>query len=471
MQLRNVNKICLYLNTKNIQHRYCFITSFNMQVKTGKGISSQDIIHQSSKYIAGGVVSLNRKVTPNIVFDHAVGSKLYDVEGREYIDYHAAFSPYLLGHNFQYVNEAAKKSMDDGWSLMGSGTNYWEARLSQLLCKSIPSMELVQITNTGSEATAHAIRLSRAYTQRDDIILILGGYNGWHNEVARSVMTTINQVGPYTSPGEYPFLAMSAGIPEDTKQHVHIVNFNDLESVEYIMQKYSIACVMTEPVLQNVGIIHPQPGYLEGLKKLCEQHGAVCIFDEVKTGFRTGLGGYQGSCGIQPHLSIFGKAVANGFPLGVIGGKREIMELFNDSDENKRVLIAGTYNAHPVNTAAAIATIVYLKQEEIYTSIDKISSRLYDGLITLFKEHGITSVTSNNKSAFCTYFCNDAPQNLHDIMNNHDFNLDINYRNELIKRGVYHIPIPCKQGSVSYSHSEEDIDRTLELTREVLKVI
>jgi glutamate-1-semialdehyde 2,1-aminomutase len=354
---------------------------------------------------------------------------------------------------------------------MGSGTNYWEATLSQMLCESVPSLDLVQITNTGSEATAHAIRLSRAYTGRDHIILVLGGYNGWHNEVAKKVMCTVEEAGPRISLGEYKFLSMSAGIPEDTKKKVHIVNYNDLESVEYVMKKYPVACVMTEPVLQNVGIVPPKPGYLKGLLELCEEHGSVCIFDEVKTGFRTGLGGYQEYCGVKPHLSVFGKAVANGFPMGVIGGKREIMELFNDPDEKKRVLIAGTYNAHPVNTAAAIATIEFLRRDGVYESIDKTCRLLYDGLRSLFEEKGIACALSTNKSAFSPFFCDEIPKDLHDIMENHDFKFDIKYRHELIKRGVYHIPIPCKQGSVSYSHTEDDINKTLEITREALKVI
>jgi glutamate-1-semialdehyde 2,1-aminomutase len=182
----------------------------------------------------------------------------------------------------------------------------------------IPSLELMQITNTGSEATAHAIRLSRAYTGRDDIILMMGGYNGWHNDVARQVMPSLLQTGKRISPGEYPFISLSAGIPAATKQKVHIVNFNDLASVEYIMKKYPVACVLTEPVLQNIGVVLPKASYLQGLYDLCEQYGALCIFDEVKTGFRSGPGGYQQICGVRPHLSVFGKAVANGYPLGVI---------------------------------------------------------------------------------------------------------------------------------------------------------
>lgn len=432
---------------------------------------SEEIIRRSARYIAGGVVSLNRKVIPNLVFSSAKGSKLYDAAGNEYIDYHAAFAPVLLGHNFNVVNDAAIKSLNDEWSLMGSGTTFWESRLAELLCESVPSLELVQITNTGSEATAHAIRVSRAFTGREDIILMLGGYNGWHNDVARTVMPGLDQIGPRVSRGEYRFDAMSAGIPENTKKRVHIVNFNDLASVEYIMNRFSVACVLTEPVLQNVGVIKPIAGYLKGLVSLCEKYGAVCVFDEVKTGFRTGLGGYQGHCGVVPHLSVFGKAVANGFPLGVIGGKREIMELFDSPDPAKRVLIAGTYNAHPVNTAAAIATIEFLKDPEVYRQIDTISNLLYKGLADLFKEKGRSFVLANNSSAFCTYFCDETPNDMHDILQNHDFEFDIKYRQRLIQHGIYHIPIACKQGSVSYSHSTEDITHTLEVTRRVLSSI
>ncbi|HLA57761.1 MAG TPA: aspartate aminotransferase family protein [Puia sp.] len=432
---------------------------------------SAEISEEANHYIAGGVVSLNRKVLPNIVFARGRGSKIYDVTGKEYIDYHAAFAPYLLGHNFEGVNEAVLQVIKSEWSLIGSGSNELEIKLAKLLCQSIPSLDLVQITNTGSEATAHAIRLARAWTNREDIILTLGGYNGWHNEVARQVMPDLSQVGPRISEGEYPFIPSSAGIPKETKKKVHIVNFNDLDSVEYVLKKYPIACLLTEPVLQNVGIVLPKPGYLKGLIDLCEKYGAVCIFDEVKTGFRSALGGYQGIEGIRPHLSVFGKAVANGYPIGVIGGKREIMDLFDTPDPKKRVLIAGTYNAHPINTAAAIATIEILKNPAVYDHIEKMSNQLYRGLKTLFKESGISYALSSNASAFCVYFCEKRPTDLHDILENHDFAYDIAYRTALIEQGIYQFPVPCKQGSVSYSHSADDIDRTLEITRQVLKLL
>lgn len=431
--------------------------------------TSEKVFAESSEYIAGGVVSLNRKVIPHLVFQSARGSQLVDLDGREYIDYHAAFAPHFLGHNHEAVNRAVVQAMEASWSLMGSGTTLWETRLAKLLRQAVPSLELIQIANTGSEATAHAIRLSRAYTGREDIILTMGGYNGWHNEVARAVMPSLQQAGPRVNPGEYPFIPMSAGIPEGTKRRVHVVNFNDLESVEYVMRRYPVACMLTEPVLQNVGVVLPKEGYLQGLVDLCEQYGALCVFDEVKTGFRTALGGYQGVAGVKPHLSVFGKAVANGFPLGVIGGKKAIMQLFDDPNPTKRVLIAGTYNAHPFNTAAAIATLEILQNPQVYEHVAQVSNRLYAGLEQLFAQKGIETVVARNASAFCVYFCRQAPSDLHDILLHHSFEMDLKYRLALIQKGIYHIPLPCKQGSISYAHTLEDIDRTLQATAEVLK--
>jgi len=442
----------------------------NVSADRDDAASIDRLIRSAASYIAGGVVSLNRKVEPDITFVRAAGSKLTDIDGTEYIDYHAAFSPHLLGHNDPGVNAAVVEAIDRQESLMGTGTTPWEVTLARLLCESVPSLERVQITNTGSEATAHAIRLARAYTGRDDIILMLGGYNGWHNDVARTVMPTIEQIGPRVSPGEYPVLPFSAGIPQDALRHLHVVNFNDSDSVEYVMGERPIACVLVEPVLQNIGVVLPRPSYLARLRELCDRHGALLVFDEVKTGFRTCLGGYQQVCNVTPDLSLFGKAVANGYPMGVIGGRERIMRLFHDPDPARKTLIAGTYNAHPFTSAAAIATIERLRDhgDEIYARLDRLTARLVAGLTEIFSDRGIASTTPRNGSAYCTYFCDHAPVDWHDIAANHDFELDRRYRRALIERGIYQFPQPCKQGSVSAAHSDQDIDRTLEIAARVV---
>jgi glutamate-1-semialdehyde 2,1-aminomutase len=434
---------------------------------------SEALLRRGEDVIAGGVVSLNRKVEPAIAFVRGRGSRIWDADGREYIDYHAAFAPHLLGHNDPEVNAAVVQAMEDGWSLMGSGTTPWEVRLAELLCGAVPGLEKVQLMNSGSEATANAIRLARAWTGREDIVLTLGGYNGWHNDVARTVMPAPAEIGARVSPGEYPFLPMSAGIPEEVRRRVHVVNYNDPASVEHVLQKYPIACVLTEPVLQNIGVVPPRPGYLQELRKICSRHGALLIFDEVKTGFRSALGGYQSIAGVTPDLSVFGKAVANGYPLGVIGGRADVMELVAAKDPARRVLISGTYNGHPMTVAAAIATLERLSREdgEIYRTLEARGERLQKGLEGLYREKGCPAVVSRIGSAFCTYFSDHVPVDWHDLAASHDFALDRRYRRELIDHGVYHFPLPVKQGSISAAHSDEDIDRTLEMTREALSKV
>lgn len=436
-------------------------------------ISTQSVLDQSARRIAGGVVSLNRKAEPHIVFTKARGCHLWDAEGREFIDYHAAFAPHLLGHNHPEINAAVREAMDAGWSLMGSGSTPWEAELAEMMCECVPSLDLVQILNTGSEATANAIRLARAFTGRDDVVTTLGGYNGWHDEVGRAVMPPIADVGPRVSPGEYPFVPISAGIPTSTQRRIHVVNFNDLDSVEYVFCRHPVACVITEPVLQNVGVVLPQPGYLEGLRGLCERYGVVLIFDEVKTGFRSALGGYQSMAKVQPHLTVFGKAVANGWPLAVLGGGADIMRLFGSPETKKRVLIAGTYNGHPANTAAAIATLKILRRDHgaVYRQIETHAGRLKAGVEEIFADKGIECIIARNASASCAYFMDHAPRDWHDIAAHHDFDLDRRYRAALIARGIYHFPLPCKQGSVSAAHTDEDIARTLEATHEAVNAL
>ena len=191
------------------------------------------------------------------------------------------------------------------------------------------------------------------------------------------------------------------------------------------MKGYLVACVQAEPVLHNIGVVLPKPGNLQGLVNLCEDNGSVCIFDKVKTGFRSALGGYQSVEGVTPHLSLFGKAIANGYPLGTIGGKKEILDLFHTTDVDKRVLIAGTYHAHSINTAAAIATLEILKVPSVYKQINSVSNRLYTGLEQIIDEKGIPAVISKNASAHCIYFAEKAPTNLYDIVKTANFKIDV----------------------------------------------
>lgn len=431
---------------------------------------SLELLKNNERWIPGGVVSLNRKSDPNICFTRGEGAYVWDIEGNKYIDYQAGFAAAFLGHNDPDVNAAVLQAMENNTVLMGAGPTDLEGQFAELFCRCVPSAEAIQLTTTGSEATYHAIRISRAVTNRDHIIIMQGGYNGWHNDVAGNVMSSLTDIGPRVSPGEYPFDSLSAGIPAAHRSLIHVVNYNDLESVEYLTRCYPVACIILEPILQNIGIVKPQQGYLEGLRKLADEQGFLLIFDEVKTGFRHALGGYQSICGVTPDLSTFGKAVANGYPMGVIAGKKKYMDYFVHPDKSKRVLIAGTFNAHPFITAAAIATLQKLASptHAVYNHVEKMGAMLEEGLNNIFSAYNKPYYIARERSAYCVYFMDHAPVDFHDIMNHHDFEFDKAYRLKLIEQGIFNFPLPIKQGSISFAHGIADIEETIEKTRTVV---
>lgn len=434
---------------------------------------SAEIFRKNRRFIPGGVVSVNRAAEPEIAFVKGEGAYIWDADGNRYIDYHAAFAPHFLGHNDPMVTEAVSRVLRDGASLFGSGTTILEGRLAELLCLHVPGIESVQLLNSGSEATYEAIRLARAVTGRDHIIVIQGGYNGWHNDVSCNLMTPLDVLGPRVSPGEYTYVPISAGIPADHQRLVHVVNFNDLDSLEYVCQKYKIASVIAEPILQNVGVIKPKTGYLSGLRRLADQYGFILVFDEVKTGFRHGIGGYAKIAGVTPDLAVYGKALANGYPIAALGGKKDLMNWFVHPDPSKRVLLAGTYNAHPVPTVAAIATIERLLMNggEVYRWVEALGRKMQEGLDTLIRRRGIEAVVSRQGSAFCVYFMNHCPSDWHDLAANHDFSLDRKFRTALIERGIYFFPLPTKQCSISFAHQQPDIEFTLDQIDDVLNQV
>ncbi len=424
---------------------------------------SADILAKNRHFIPGGVVSVNRATQPEIVFVKGQGAYIWDADGNRYIDYHAAFSPHFLGHNDPCVTEAVIRVLREGASLYGSGTTVLEGKLAELICRHVPSAESVQFLNTGSEATYQAIRLARAVTGRDHIIVMQGGYNGWHNDVSCNLMTPLDQLGARVSPGEYPFRPISSGIPVAHQKLVHSINFNDLDSVQYVCQKYSVAALISEPILQNIGIVKPLAGYLPGLRKLADRYGFVLIFDEVKTGFRHGIGGYAAISGVRPDLVVFGKALANGYPIAALGGKKELMAWFVHPDPSKRVLLAGTYNAHPVPTAAAIATIerLMMNDGEVYRHVESLGDQMQQGLERIIGKLDLQAVVARQGSAFCVYFMDHCPRDWHDLAAHHDFSLDEKMRRDLINLGVYFFPLATKQCSISFAHSQDDVEVTL----------
>ena len=423
--------------------------------------------------IAGGVMSLNRVIDPMRTFTRATGAYIFDDQDKRYIDYHAAFSPYLLGHGDENVDDAVRNAIDRGASLIGAGTTPWESEVSELIVDCVPGLEQIQLTNTGTEAVMYALRLARAATGRDNVLIVQGGYNGGMDYVSFNLMDSKDVMQDHTPGTTYPLRPITAGIPEVVQKTVRVVEFNDLSAVEMVLSNSDVAAFILEPILQNVGIIKPEPGYLQGVRKLCDRYGTVLIFDEVKTGFRHSLGGYQNVAGVTPDLSIFGKAVANGYPMGVVGGKESVMRYCTDSDVSRRVIVAGTYNGHPLVVAAAIATLGKLKsrEAEIYGKLDALGQQMASGLEQIFQSRNYPTTVVRQGSAFVVYFMDHAPVNWRDIAIHNNAAYDVGYRKSLIENGVFHFPVTTKQGSISFAHSEADIDQTLVITERVLNRI
>jgi glutamate-1-semialdehyde 2,1-aminomutase len=429
-----------------------------------KNPSSETVLQHNRRYIPGGISSVNRSIDPAITFVKGEGAYLWDSEGKRYIDYHAGFAPYFLGHNFKPVNDAAAAALQSGDSLFGAGPSIAEGRLAELICENVPAAEKITLLNTGSEATSLAIRIGRAVTRRSHVIVMQGGYNGNHDELACNVFNTLAEIGPRVSPGEYPLRPLGAGTTITQSHFTHAVNYNDLESVRYVCRRFPVAALITEPLLQNIGVVKPRPGYLEGLRDLADEFGFLLVFDEVKTGFRHAVGGYSQVCGVTPDLVVYGKAVANGFPLAVVGGKTEYMDSIIDPDPSRRLFVAGTYNGHPVAVAAAIETVRYLvaNKDTLYPKMEAMGAAMEAGILDIFARRGVTACVARQGSAFSFYLMEKPPADLHDIIQGHDFARDVALRRALIQRGVFFVPIATKQCSLSASHSQADVQFTLE---------
>jgi glutamate-1-semialdehyde 2,1-aminomutase len=435
--------------------------------------TSRSILDHNRRFIPGGISSVNRSIDPPIAFVRGEGAYLWDAAGKRYVDYHAGFAPYFLGHNFRPVNEAAAAALTTGDSLFGAGPSVLEGVLAELIVTHVPAVEKLTLLNTGSEADALAVRIARAVTGKKHVIVMQGGYNGNSDELACNVFNTVAEIGPRVSPGEYPLKPLGAGTTILDTRFVHAINYNDLESVRHVCRRYPVAALLTEPLLQNIGVVKPDPGYLEGLRALADELGFLLIFDEVKTGFRHALGGYSALSGVRPDLVVYGKAVANGFPIAMVGGKAVYMDSIVDPDPARRPFVAGTYNGHPVAVAAAIETVRYLaaNKDEIYPRMEKMGAAMEKGILDIFRRAGVNACITRQGSAFSFYLMEKQPRDLHDIVEGHDFARDVALRRGLVERGVFFVPIATKQCSLSAAHTMDDVAFTLEQFEAALKAL
>jgi glutamate-1-semialdehyde 2,1-aminomutase len=424
--------------------------------------SSSNLQHAAAQVIPGGLNSANRAIQPEIDVRHAAGSYLDDVNGKRYLDYHAAFGPIVLGHSYPEVVDSATRAMRD-LDLFGVGVTESEVLLAQKLVEHIPSVDEVLLCNSGSEATYQAVRLARAVTGRQKLLKFQGCYHGWHDAVLRNVLSAPDRVGQ-RDPG-------SAGMLESTIDQTLVCRFNDLDDVEQTVRANpdQVAGIILEPIPHNVGCLMPEQTFLEGLRALCDREGTVLIFDEVITGFRHHIGGFQAVCGVTPDLTTMGKAMANGFPIAAIGGKRALMERFNPHAGGD-VFFAGTYNGHAGAVAAALATLELLESGAVYPHLFRLGERLRAGLSEITRRLGVAATIAGFGSVFVEYFL-DGPIRSYDDLLRNDADLFVRYRRELIARGVFELPINLKRNHVMFSHTDADVDLTLEAAEDALRAV
>lgn len=344
---------------------------------------SAEMFERAKRSLAGGVSSNVRTAGTALFFDHGNGSRLYDVDGNEYVDYVLGQGPAILGHCAPAVVGAVQEALERGQ--LYAGQHALEIELSEKLSELIPCAELVRYSNSGSEAVHAALRVARAYTGCDKTIRFEGHYHGWFDDVLISVHPPADVAGAREHPRSIPG---SMGQPKTALERSIVLPWNDLGLLDRALERHrgDVAAVIMEPIMCNTGCILPYEGYLEGVRALCDEHGVVLIFDEIITGFRVGLGGAQGYFGVVPDLATFGKAMANGFPISCLAGKRELMELIADG----RVNHSGTYNSNVVVMAAAIATVTELEKGNgaTYDQLTNLGLSLMKGLEERFEGAG-----------------------------------------------------------------------------------
>jgi glutamate-1-semialdehyde 2,1-aminomutase len=417
----------------------------------------EQLAERAQAVIPGGVNSANRALPWPLVSKEAQGAYFTDVEGKRYLDYHAAFGPLILGHNDPTVNEAVREATHTV-DLMGAGVTLPEIELAEKLVELVPSAERVLLTNSGSEATFAALRLARAVTGRDRIVKFQGTYHGWHDAVLMNVITPAEKMGEKDP--------LSLGMLPEAIENTIVLPFNDVAAIRETLEERgkSIAAILVEVIPHNIGCVLPTAEFLQTLRDEADRHGCLLIFDEVITGFRHDLGGYQKLAGVTPDLTTFAKAMANGYPIAALVGKALFMDRFAPGGG---VFFAGTYNGHPLNVAAALATIAVLEDGEVHRHTARLAESAATGIAEIARERGITMTVARFGSVFVPYFMEGPIGSYADLLRN-DTARDVAFRQGMCDRGIFMIPTALKRNHISAAHSEEDIARTLDAARDVL---
>ena len=413
---------------------------------------SQELYRESIKHIPGGVnspVRAFKSVGGDPLFiQRGQGSKIYDADGNEYIDHVCSWGPLILGHAHPAVVEALREQASRGTSY-GAPTEL-ELTMAQIITDAFPSIEMVRMVSSGTEATMSAARLARGYTERGKIVKYEGCYHGHGDSFLIKAGSGALTLGIPTSPG----------VPPQIAELTIVAKYNDLDNLREIFEKEGkdIAAVIIEPVAGNMGVVPPVPGYLEGLRDLTRQYGALLIFDEVITGFRVAYGGAQTLYGIEPDLTCLGKIIGGGMPVGAYGGKREIMEYMAPVGP---VYQAGTLSGNPMAMAAGIATLEALRSEGVYDQLEEKSLRIADGIEDKAKQAGVEVSSNRVGSMLCTFFTGEAVVD-YDTATSADTEKYAIFFREMQRQGIYLAPSQFETAFVSLAHTDEDIDRTIE---------
>jgi glutamate-1-semialdehyde 2,1-aminomutase len=414
--------------------------------------SSELLFQQAQKAIPGGVNSPVRAFksvggTP-VFIDRADGAYMYDVDGKRYIDYIGSWGPMLLGHNHSAIREAVIKAAEKGLSFGAPCPA--EITMAETICELVPSMEMVRMVSSGTEATMSAIRLARGYTGRHSILKFEGCYHGHADSLLVKAGSGALTLGVPNSPG----------VPADFAKYTLTAEYNNLEQVKQIFAKQGndLACIIVEPVAGNMNCIPPVPGFLEGLRALCDQYGTVLIFDEVMTGFRVALGGAQAYYQIKPDLTTLGKIIGGGMPVGAFGGRRDIMQHIAPLGG---VYQAGTLSGNPIAMAAGLAALNEIRKPGVYDVLTAKTTQLVQGLAQVAQEVGIPFTTTQVGGMFGLFFSKEAQISNYQQATQCDIAAFKRFFHLMLEQGVYLAPSAYEAGFLSVAHSDEDLALTI----------
>lgn len=423
------------------------------------GARSKKLFEEAKKHIPGGVnspVRAFRSVGGEPLFiKKAKGSKIYDADGKAYIDYVLSWGPMILGHAHPRVSAALKKAISNGTSF-GAPTEL-EVTLAKLVKKAVPSIEMVRMASSGTEATMSAIRVARGFTGRDKIVKFDGGYHGHGDCLLVKAGSGVATFGLPDSPG----------VPVDLAKYTLTVPYNDLAAVRDLAAREGeqIACIIVEPVAGNMGCVPPEPGFLQGLRQVCDQYGIVLIFDEVMTGFRVAYGGAQQLYKIKPDLTTLGKVIGGGLPVGAFGGRREIMEKVAPIGP---IYQAGTLSGNPLAMTAGIETLKLLAKSGVYKALEKSSAQLEQGLREAAREAGVAVTFNRVGSMFTGFFTEQKVKDFASAKTSDTARFG-RFFLSMLKNGVNLAPSQFEAAFMSLAHTKADIGKTVEAARKSLK--